>query len=192
MIDRTCEQCGALFSVFPSRLTSPQAGRFCSTTCANRAPRKQRPTITVEQILSRTVRSDAGCLLWTGSTRMDYGLITFRRRAWSVHRLVWTLVSGPIPAGLNVLHKCDTPPCCNPEHLFLGTQKDNAEDRERKHRSKHPAGQDHPMAKITESDVVEIRQLRERGLSTREIAKIYGIATVHAWQVVTRRTWRHV
>lgn len=51
------------------------------------------------------------------------------------HRASWILHNGSIPPGLHVLHSCDNPPCVNPEHLFLGTDKDNAQDRENKKRS---------------------------------------------------------
>lgn len=66
----------------------------------------------------------SGCLLWEGKTRDGYG--RFRRR--SVHRLAWEEANGPIPPGLLVCHHCDVKLCCNPQHLFLGTVKDNLRD----------------------------------------------------------------
>jgi hypothetical protein len=59
---------------------------------------------------------------------MGYGTIRLSRRDVGAHRVAWTLTNGPIPAGLVVCHRCDNPPCCNPEHMFIGTQRDNLAD----------------------------------------------------------------
>ena len=83
---------------------------------------------TVESLLSRTV-SVEGCLEWTGSTRGGYGRVTTQGKGWTVIRLIWTLQHGEIPEGNVVRHTCDNPKCCNPEHLVVGTQGDNMQDR---------------------------------------------------------------
>lgn len=81
---------------------------------------------------------DGDCLVWPGAhNHFGHGFIKFDGRNQSVHRLVWLLINGEIPGGLCVLHHCDNPPCCRIEHLFLGTKKDNNEDRDRKGRQKH-------------------------------------------------------
>lgn len=71
------------------------------------------------------------CWPWTGARRAEgYGMISDGNgHNTGTHRLAWTFTNGPIPAGLFVCHRCDNPPCCNPAHLFLGTNADNARDR---------------------------------------------------------------
>lgn len=81
------------------------------------------------------VQRSTGCIEWTGSRTGDgYGQIFANGRTVKTHRLAWELVNGPIPDGLIVCHTCDNPPCCNVNHLFLGTHRDNAQDKERKRR----------------------------------------------------------
>jgi hypothetical protein len=76
---------------------------------------------------------ETGCRPWMGSrNRKGYGHVNLY-----MHRLAWELVNGPVPSSLLVLHRCDNPPCCNPDHLFLGTHADNAADRTRKGRSRN-------------------------------------------------------
>lgn len=90
-------------------------------------------------------RDVSACWPWKGSVMGEgYG----RYRQAYTHRLAWMLANGPIPAGLFVLHKCDNPPCCNPDHLFLGTQADNVRDRDAKGRHWVPSGERHPCAKL--------------------------------------------
>lgn len=69
------------------------------------------------------------CWEWNGNrSPYGYGRKRIKTVLYQTHRLAWAWVNGPIPAGLCVLHRCDNPPCCNPRHLFLGTQVDNNND----------------------------------------------------------------
>lgn len=87
------------------------------------------------QFWSKVNRTE-GCWLWAGSKRseMGYGSFVVRGRSFAAHRVSWELTHGPIPPGLKVLHKCDVPACVNPDHLFLGTDKDNHQDKAAKGR----------------------------------------------------------
>lgn len=76
------------------------------------------------------------CWLWLAGRDIDgYGTLRYQTVDWRSHRLAWFLTNGPIPDGLHVLHSCDNPPCCNPAHLFLGTNADNMKDKARKGRA---------------------------------------------------------
>jgi hypothetical protein len=97
-----------------------------------------RMLATVEERLQRElVDTSSGCREWTGGKNVQgYGLLFVDGRNQRIHRLAWTLVNGPIPPGIGVLHHCDNPPCCQTEptegypdgHLFLGTQAENLAD----------------------------------------------------------------
>ena len=79
------------------------------------------------------------CWLWLGPRhRNGYGKAKWRGRTWRAHRLSWELFREPVPRGLQVCHRCDVRHCTNPEHLFVGTAKDNAQDREAKGRGRKP------------------------------------------------------
>lgn len=92
---------------------------------------KQRRTLG-ERLWRRVERRPDGCWVFTGyQTKKGYGKIhrgPGSRELVRVHRAAWEVTYGPIPEGLFVLHHCDNPPCCNPEHLFLGTNSDNMRD----------------------------------------------------------------
>jgi hypothetical protein len=92
----------------------------------------------VELLLSLTVPDENGCLVYNRKTTNRSGHIQryFKGRSWYVHRLMWTLVKGPVPDGLQVCHTCDNPKCINIDHLWLGTQRDNSLDMVSKRRQK--------------------------------------------------------
>ena len=107
------------------------------------------------------------------------------------HRVAWELFRGPIPDGLFVLHKCDTPACVAVHHLFLGTQLDNIQDRETKRRGNQARGEQHGFAKLTEQKVKQIRK-NAKTRSSRQLAKKYGVGHNTILCVIKRRTWKHV
>lgn len=153
---------------------------------------------TIEQRLAeKTDVQDNGCHVWTGMrTEKGYGLIGYNGRSWRVHRLVYELAYAPIPRGWIVCHRCDNPPCINPEHLFIGKPKDNTRDMMRKGRAAQgpgfPSGEEHPNTKLNTEAVRQIRRLVAEGRSQRSVAKSYGVSQGTVASIAARRTWAHV
>lgn len=150
------------------------------------ALRPARPFAEVRPIADRlkekvVVDPDRGC--WhrpDGKCCNSWGYweISFNGSTERAHRVAYQIAIGPIPDGLLVCHHCDNPSCINPDHLFLGTTKDNAIDRARKGRSgaNGKPGQTNSMAKLKDTEVEEIRALRGTGLTHRAIAEKYGVS----------------
>lgn len=97
------------------------------------------PQSVAERIAARTVVTATGCHEWMGTrNQRGYGLLKITYTSMVVSRLAWTLTNGAIPDGMFVCHKCDNPPCCNVDHLFLGTHRENMADMVSKGRSAAP------------------------------------------------------
>lgn len=90
-----------------------------------------------EKLLSKVEKIPLGCWLFRGALCDGYGRIFINGKSESTHRVSWIVYKGPIPNGLFVLHKCDVRNCVNPDHLFLGTHKDNMQDMKNKGRGRN-------------------------------------------------------
>lgn len=135
---------------------------------------------------------NSGCWLWDHASHNQHGhgKMWIKRRGISAHRLSWELHRGAIPAGIQVCHKCDTPACVNPDHLFLGDQKDNQEDMVRKGRS--AKGERQHLAKMTADGVIEVRRLYAEGLSKAHISRVFDVSESCIRFIIYGVTWRHV
>jgi hypothetical protein len=140
----------------------------------------------------RRVQKSDGCWLWSGKKNSDgYGEMQIDGRFVKAHRYSWMLASGPVPDGMCVCHRCDTPRCVNPSHLFLGTHTDNMRDMARKGRgvSSGRRGEELPWTKLNEAAVLAIREDQR---PQRLIAKDYGIAQPLVSMIKTRSVWKHI
>jgi len=163
---------------------------------------------TLKYLESRSIpEPNSGCILWLQFVdRWGYGIGTRDCVRWPAHRLAWIAERGPIPTGLKVCHKCDVPSCINVDHLFLGTDAENAADRNAKGRQsrgvKHvatwltdkwrkaiPRGAARINAKLSEPDVLAIRS---RTSSQRAIAVEFGVSQRLIGQIKRCERWTHV
>ena len=154
------------------------------------------------------VRGPDECWEWRASrSNRGYGKFGLNRQSFRAHRVAWTVINGPIPQNLGVLHHCDNPPCCNPRHLFLGTQADNAQDRVQKSRCNHPRGDEHwthrhpeqvlrgekaGRSKLVTNEVLSIRERAANGESRRSLARRFGVSKGTVDFIVCRKNWAHV
>ena len=113
-------------------------------------------------------------------------------RPRKAHRLSYELNIGAIPAGLCVCHHCDTPLCCNPTHLFLGTRAENNADCVRKGRGSDKRGEKNPKAKLTGKDIKIIRQRREAGATQQALADRFGVSQNAISQILRGNRWQSV
>lgn len=132
------------------------------------------------------VAGEDDCWLWLGA-KYDgaYGSLRWGDRHDSAHRISYLLAYGEFDRALNVLHKCDNPPCVNPKHLFLGTRTDNMRDKEAKGRGNQPRGATHHKAKLTTEQIQEIRTRYAAGnVSTTTLGREYNTHSSHISAIV--------
>jgi hypothetical protein len=123
------------------------------------------------------------CRLWIGCLDSHgYGKISYggRTKFIRAHVASWIACHGPVPEGLNVLHKCDIPSCIRPSHLFLGTHDDNMRDKAIKGRA----------AIILTAD--DVRKIRVAKGSQSSIGRQFGVSQTTVWEILSGRTWSHL
>lgn len=138
------------------------------------------------------------CWTWTSyiNPRTGYGQMTKGRGVLLLaHRVSYELAYGEIPNGKCVCHSCDNRKCCNPSHLWTGTSRDNILDAVKKGRMSKPPihyGINHPLTKITDDDVRNIRLLRKNGVSSNVLAHHFGLHKTTIINIDHRQTWGHI
>lgn len=125
------------------------------------------------------------CWPWTRSkNRASYGIVSLPGpETWLAHRLAYTVWVGPIPEGHVVRHKCDNPPCINPDHLETGTHADNVKDKIE--RDRIPRGARHWKAKLSDCDVTTIRSRVASGETQSAVARDYQIDSSYVSQLMS-------
>lgn len=132
------------------------------------------------RFMKKVAKEENGCWTWLGAKRKSgYGAFGFGRSTDYAHRAAYRLFVGPIPGGQYVCHKCDTPLCVNPDHLFVGTATENMQDASAKGRVKLPRveqmlrAEDQPMARLTND---QVREIRASGETLSVLAKRFGVS----------------
>ncbi len=160
-------------------------------------------TVSIIERIHRNTETGApsGCWLWSGKlNRTGYGLLHVatpgKRTHWVLaHRAAYQAFNGVcLTSDVHVLHRCDTPACVNPEHMFLGDQLANMRDMDRKGRRRTACrvGVRNGRAKLTPDMVRRIREARGGGASLRALARRFGVGAATIYGVVHAQTWAHV
>jgi hypothetical protein len=125
------------------------------------------------------------CWEWQAGLFRDgygkFGMGGHSGRKVAAHRVAWELTNGLIPTGQFVLHRCDNTKCCNPGHLFLGTQAANLEDMTRKGRR---------ASRLTAAQVEDVRTLVASGIKQGAVAHQFGVARSTISMIMTGKNWR--
>lgn len=190
-IAKQCEHCR---SEFTARLADIDIGngRFCSMKCAYAA--NKRPT--AERFWSHVVKTET-CWLFNGGKTKDYGVLNDGNgNNVRANRFSWELHNGPIPHGLWVLHKCDNPPCVNPDHLFLGDRSANMKDAAAKGRldqQTNPLRRRAAMATLTLAEAATVkREYTAGGITLQALGDRYGVTKSAIWRIVRDLNWKDV
>ncbi len=174
----------ARYSDRPSlRCRAPQAERKIT-------PYGVYPRPSLQERLWSKVDKTESCWLWTGWTaKAGYGFIKDDGRDRPAHVVSFEMAKGTVPRGLKVLHRCDTPSCVNPEHLFLGTSTDNSRDMTSKGRQAF--GEKQGNAKLTREDVKSIRRrYLAGGIRQNILASEYGVSRTTIYDVTKGKSWK--
>ena len=155
--------------------------------------------LTTEELFHKKVKkSKDGCWIWTaGSIRGGYGAFFSKGKNILAHRYAYELYREKIPSGMFVCHKCDNPPCVNPEHLFLGTNLDNFQDMVKKGRASFVnehrivRGEENGLSKLKENQVRKIKQLSATH-SQSALSKMFNCHQTNIHYILSGKTWSHV
>jgi hypothetical protein len=138
-------------------------------------------------------RGPDDCWEWTSyklkKTNEHYGRFCYQKRHYLAHRIAYLLSKGIQPGSRLVCHSCDNPSCCNPYHLWLGSDADNIADRDAKGRQAGHAGKANGRATLTEQDVNDIRASSE---NYRSLSRQFGVSRTQISRIRTRKYWKHV
>lgn len=169
-------------------------GRNC-VRCGKeyRKPGKQ-PECGLECILFNRIKVINDCWEWNHfiCKRSGYGRMRYELKMEFSHRMSYKFFKGEIGSGLFVCHKCDNKLCINPDHLFLGTPKENSQDMVKKGRCANHIGENNNSAILNEKLVLEIRNLHALGMKMKEICRKFSIKYFTCLDVINRRNWNHI
>ena len=154
--------------------------KFCSETC---------------RFVSKVYKNpETQCWEWkAGKSGDGYGdFVPLGGKSGLAHRASYKLFKGPIKEGLWVLHICNNRNCVNPDHLKLGTHKDNMKDMHRSKRNAQPRGEKAGNSKLTNESIIKIREMAQECFSYAKIARIFNMSAVQISNIVRKISWKHI
>ena len=186
---KNCENCDIEFNARVYDLKKGR-GKFCSLSCRN----KIRTRTIFDRLWDKVnIGAKNDCWEYKEYRNEDgYGVMSYVGKSNILaHRVAYMFKTGTIPEGLRVLHSCDNPPCCNPNHLSVGTQADNVKDMHDKGRANKCKGEQSVKSKLKNEDVLYIRRVFN-GTNRKELAEMFNINTNNIMWIVQGKTWKHL
>lgn len=181
---KSCKSCNKKSCVICKTIFSPTGKK---THCSNKC-----------KILGNIIENENGCWEWQKSKVCGYG----RTRDYETkkdilaHRLSYNIFKGSIPENKSICHSCDNPSCCNPEHLWIGSHRENMLDSNQKGRtykvSYDSKGLKNGNAKISEEEVRNIRKLSSEGMRDCDIARKYKMSQTNVRRIKRGYLWKHI
>lgn len=169
---KVCEQCGNEFHLDTSPANIKRQ-RYCSKECVSAKLRviPEFDERMAQKLKDRASRQPNGCINYTGQNNGSYGQIEYRRKTYLAHRVAYQLAHGNIPDGMFVCHSCDNRLCINPDHLWLGSARDNVVDMVIKGRGRY-----NPRKKLSDEAMDALRHEILSGETQRALAAKYGVS----------------
>lgn len=195
LVKCVCRGCAQPFFITVLRFARG-SGKYCSLRCYY-SHHPYRPLADrFWAKVDRTTTPD-GCWPWTGShNKAGYGIIMRGGKGGgrSIHssHAAYELQVGPLPEGHDVLHHCDNPPCVRGSHLFTGTDIDNIRDMMAKGRNVSLPGEANGYAKLTDAEVLLIRQQRLKGILLKDVARTFNVSMATISLIARRERWTHL
>ena len=182
-----CVRCHVTFYRTNSQIKHG-GGKYCSRTCQD----KHKHDRVSERFWSKVIKgSKEECWPWICGRNSGYGAFWYKGNNVPASRMAFILAFGEIDATLNVCHSCDNPPCCNPNHLFLGTDYDNVQDKIKKGRLRVLRGQEMWASKLTEEDVQAIRQRYQPWkVTATQLSMEYGVSPFCIRNIIAGHSWK--
>jgi HNH endonuclease len=170
------------------------SGDYLISICKNKKCVNPYHLMSRDEILfSKIIKNKkTGCWEWIGTKKRGYGYMKINGKDKAIHRLLYERYKGKILSEMNVCHTCDNPSCCNPDHLWLGTQTQNIHDCVEKKRDNKRKGETHLRTKITEKQAIEIKIQYRNGIKPTVICRLMNIPYSTVYKICINENWKHI